>query len=50
MEKQAIIAAYRRGLLTADECAQILGVNREQVFDVAGDLAKEERGELREGS
>ncbi|HJV46563.1 MAG TPA: hypothetical protein VJ824_12660 [Bacillota bacterium] len=34
MEKWKVIEAYNRGLLTIEECAQILGSNRTQVSEL----------------
>lgn len=32
MDKRKVITAYRRGFITAQECAQILGLNQTQVL------------------
>ncbi len=31
MDKRKVIAAYRRGFITLEECAQIIGVNDDQM-------------------
>ncbi|MNP46028.1 hypothetical protein D3C76_1399990 [compost metagenome] len=31
MDKRKVIEAYRRGFLTLQECAQVLGVEKEQI-------------------
>ncbi len=31
MEKRKVLAAYRRGFLTLEECAQIIGVDNQQM-------------------
>lgn len=31
MEKRKVIAAYRRGFITLEECAQIMGVDHKQM-------------------
>jgi exonuclease VII small subunit len=41
MDKRKVIEAYYRGLLTIEECAQILGSNRNQVSELV-----ESRSEL----
>lgn len=42
MDKRKVINAYRRGFLTPQECAQVLGIERRQLDDLlangAGDL------------
>ncbi|WP_164779526.1 hypothetical protein [Paenibacillus kobensis] len=35
MDKRKAIAAYRRGWLTLQECAQILGIHSEQLRTIA---------------
>ncbi len=32
MDKRKVIAAYRRGLITVQECAQILGLDNAQLL------------------
>ncbi|MEJ8544863.1 hypothetical protein [Brevibacillus borstelensis] len=34
MDKQKVIEAYRRGLITLQECGQILGAEKTQVDDL----------------
>lgn len=34
MEKQKVIEAYRRGLITLQECGQILGADKSQLDDL----------------
>ncbi|MBO8163001.1 MAG: hypothetical protein H0Z34_04660 [Brevibacillus sp.] len=34
MDKQKVIEAYRRGLITLQECGQILGAERSQLDDL----------------
>ncbi|WP_214629879.1 hypothetical protein [Paenibacillus agaridevorans] len=31
MDKRIVIAAYRRGIITIQECAQIIGVDSKQI-------------------
>ncbi|MFD0619311.1 MULTISPECIES: hypothetical protein [Paenibacillus] len=37
MDKRKVIAAYRRGFLTIQECAQILGVESVQMKGIMND-------------
>jgi len=37
MDKRKVIMAYRRGFITIQECAQILGVNSVQAVDIVED-------------
>ncbi|XEC92746.1 hypothetical protein AB6A23_15215 [Paenibacillus tarimensis] len=37
MDKRKVIAAYRRGFITIQECAQILGLDSGQVSDIMED-------------
>ncbi|WP_165861087.1 hypothetical protein [Paenibacillus paeoniae] len=37
MDKRQVIAAYRRGFLTIQECAQIIGVDSRQAAKIADD-------------
>ncbi|MFF2887590.1 hypothetical protein [Paenibacillus sp. NPDC057967] len=37
MDKRQVIAAYRRGFLTIQECAQIIGVDSRQAARIADD-------------
>lgn len=34
MDKNKVIEAYYRGLLTIDECAQIIGSDQSQIFEM----------------
>ena len=34
MDKQKVIEAYRRGLITLQECGQILGADKSQINDL----------------
>jgi exonuclease VII small subunit len=34
MDKHKVIEAYKYGLLTIEECAQILGTNRSQLIEI----------------
>ncbi|MGC5324565.1 hypothetical protein [Brevibacillus sp. SYSU BS000544] len=34
MDKQKVIEAYRRGLITLQECGQILGADKSQLDDL----------------
>ncbi len=34
MDKQKVIEAYRRGLITLQECGQILGTEKTQLYDL----------------
>ncbi|GAA4709032.1 hypothetical protein [Brevibacillus fulvus] len=36
MDKHKVIEAYRRGLITLQECGQILGAERKQLDDLVG--------------
>jgi predicted HTH domain antitoxin len=37
MDKRKVISAYRRGFITLQECAQILGVDSMQVMGLLND-------------
>lgn len=37
MDKRKVIDAYLNGILTVQECAQILGINTTYVFDLMKD-------------
>lgn len=37
MDKRKVVAAYRRGFLTIQECAQILGLEQVQVSGLIND-------------
>lgn len=49
MDKRKVIDAYRRGFLTLQECAQILGMENAQMVGLLGDVPdpdESERGTL----
>jgi hypothetical protein len=37
MDKRKVIAAYRRGFITMQECAQILGIDTKQIKRMMND-------------
>lgn len=37
MDKRKVIAAYRRGFITIQECAQIIGVDNRQMTKLVND-------------
>ncbi|MEW9698987.1 hypothetical protein [Paenibacillus sp. SI8] len=37
MDKRKVITAYRRGMITIQECAQILGVDSLQIMGLVND-------------
>ena len=37
MDKRKVITAYRRGMITIQECAQILGVDSMQIMGMMND-------------
>ncbi|WP_205516575.1 hypothetical protein [Paenibacillus sp. SYP-B3998] len=37
MDKRKVITAYRRGMITIQECAQILGVDSMQIMGLMND-------------
>jgi len=37
MDKRKVITAYRRGFITIQECAQILGIDSVQVLGIMND-------------
>lgn len=37
MDKRAVISAYRRGMITIQECAQILGIDSMQIIGLMND-------------
>jgi len=39
MDKRKVINAYRRGFLTPQECAQVLGIERKQLDDLLAESA-----------
>jgi len=42
MDKRHVIAAYQRGLITLQECAQILGVQWPQVLGIVNETKRME--------
>jgi hypothetical protein len=42
MDKRKVITAYRRGFITIQECAQILGIDATQVLSMVNDPQKAE--------
>jgi hypothetical protein len=38
MDKRKVVEAYYRGLLTIEECAQILGSNRSQAVEMIDEI------------
>ncbi|WP_164821740.1 hypothetical protein [Paenibacillus koleovorans] len=47
MDKRKVITAYRRGFLTIQECAQILGIDSmQQVTEMVGDPQWKEQERL----
>lgn len=47
MDKRQVIAAYRRGFLTIQECAQIIGVDSRQAARIADDAKYMNEGSSR---
>jgi len=43
VDKRKVIEAYYHGLLTIDECAQILGTNQEQIAEMLIDAKSEKQ-------
>ncbi|WMT42689.1 hypothetical protein RE628_10505 [Paenibacillus sp. D2_2] len=41
MDKRKVINAYRRGFLTPQECAQVLGIERKQLDDLLANGAED---------
>ncbi|ALS22671.1 MULTISPECIES: hypothetical protein [Paenibacillus] len=37
MDKRKVITAYRRGFITMQECAQILGIDSVQILGLVGE-------------
>ena len=48
MDKRKVIAAYRKGLLSMQECAQILGIDSFQLMAMADDLRRNESPSAKE--
>ncbi|WP_193571431.1 hypothetical protein [Paenibacillus psychroresistens] len=42
MDKRKVITAYRRGFITIQECAQILGLDPKQVISLVTEPMKED--------
>jgi hypothetical protein len=42
MDKRKVITAYRRGFITIQECAQILGMDSMQILSLVNEPIKEE--------
>ncbi|HEX7057627.1 MAG TPA: hypothetical protein VF260_10610 [Bacilli bacterium] len=47
MDKRKVIDAYRRGFITMQECAQILGVDFAQITSIVSDPQYKEHPRLR---
>jgi hypothetical protein len=43
MDKRKVITAYRRGFLTIQECAQILGIDSPQIMKLVNDHQMSEK-------
>ncbi|CAM3394665.1 hypothetical protein [Marinicrinis lubricantis] len=41
MDKRQVIYAYRRGLITIQECAQILGIQSTQLMGIVSEASDE---------
>lgn len=50
MDKRKVITAYRRGFITMQECAQILGVDSPQLMGMMNDPEMQEILRIREQS
>ena len=50
MDKRKVIMAYRRGFITLQECAQILGIDSPQLMDMMNDPAMQESYRMRDQS
>jgi predicted HTH domain antitoxin len=46
MDKRHVIAAYQRGLITLQECAQILGVQSLQVLGIVNEQKRTESARM----
>ncbi|WP_201318780.1 MULTISPECIES: hypothetical protein [unclassified Paenibacillus] len=42
MDKRKVITAYRRGIITMQECAQILGIDSPQIMGMVDDPKSKE--------
>lgn len=47
MDKRKVITAYRRGLITIQECAQILGIDSVQIMGLVNDHAQNDASKNR---
>ncbi|GIO11683.1 hypothetical protein J19TS2_12380 [Cohnella xylanilytica] len=50
MDKRKVIAAYRRGLISSQECAQILGLDNQDLLGFVRDTLPEPPMKLRKQS
>jgi hypothetical protein len=48
LDKRKVIAAYRKGLLSLQECAQILGIDSFQLVGMVDDFKSKESPSARE--
>lgn len=46
MDKRKVIKAYRRGLLTVEECAQILGADSIQIMGMVNEQPHDDPPEM----
>lgn len=46
MDKRKVISAYRRGFITMQECAQILGIDSAQILGLVNDPEMREPSRL----
>lgn len=46
MDKRKVIMAYRRGFITMQECAQILGIDSVQILGLVDDPQMQEMSRL----
>jgi hypothetical protein len=42
LDKRKVITAYRRGFITIQECAQILGIDSKQIISIVNESKKED--------
>lgn len=50
MDKRKVIAAYRKGVISIRECAQLLGIDSIQIMTLVGDLKEIDRRTVRKSS
>ena len=50
MDKRKVIAAYRKGVISMRECAQLLGIDSLQIMGIVGDLKEIDRRTVRKSS